>query len=107
MNLAEAFLLTTGFSYFAAAFLPVHFEKNMDPKKEKIAYLAMGTVFTALPFVDSYVANLVLGALYAGVAMYCYGGKQDWGSPENNALMTAWDLAISVACFSRLGVAVR
>lgn len=104
MNFVDSFILATAFSYLAAFSLPIQFEKKMSPITQRIIYLILWTILIlAVTFFDTYPRLWVLlGIPYSFIAVYCFGGGQDWGSTGHNLLMTAWDLAMAICCFMKL-----
>lgn len=104
MNLVDSFILATAFSYLAAFLLPIRFEKKMPLSIQKIMY---GILFIALFMAVTYFnMNVylwgILGFLYSSIAVYCFGGGQDWGSTSHNIAMGTWDLALAVCFFSKV-----
>jgi hypothetical protein len=106
MNFVDSFILVTAFSYFGAALLPFQFEKKADPFLQRVFYLAMFGVLFALIVLDVqvWIVWSILGAGYSILAVYCYGGGQDWGSTGHNLLMTGWDLALAVCLLSKISL---
>jgi Ca2+/Na+ antiporter len=104
MNLVDSFLLVTAFSYLAALILPIQFEKKMSLLAQKIMYLILFVVlFMAVAYFNTYPRLWVLlGVPYSFIAVYCFGGGQDWGSPNNNIVMAIWDLIIAICCLMKL-----
>ena len=100
MNFVDSFILVTAFSYLGAGFLPIQFDKKADPFLQRVFYLTIFGVLSALIVLNVQVWMIwgILGLVYSVLAIYCYGGGQDWGSTEHNLLMTGWDLALA-ECF--------
>jgi len=104
MNFVDSFILVTAFSYLGAGFLPIQFEKKADPFVQRVFYLAMFGALSVLIVLDVQVWMIwgVLGLGYSVLAVYCYGGGQDWGSANNNIAMATWDLALAVCFLSKV-----
>lgn len=104
MNFVDSFILATAFSYLAAFLLPIQFEKKMSPITQKIMYLILWTILIlAVAFFDTYPRLWVpLGISYSFIAVYCFGGGQDWGSTSHNIAMGVWDLALAVCLLSKV-----
>lgn len=103
MKLVDAFLVTTAVSYVAAAVLPVRPEKKMPVKTQKIGYILAGSLLALLALRENPMLSSVLGVAYGALAVASFTGLQDWGSTNQNLLMTLWDLAVSAACFTKAG----
>lgn len=104
MNFVDSFILATAVSYFAAFSLPIQFEKKMSLLAQKIMYLILCVVlFVAVTYFNTNASLWgFLGFLYSFIAVYCFGGGQDWGSTNHNIAMGAWDLALAVCFLSKV-----
>jgi hypothetical protein len=102
MNFVDSFILATAFSYLAAAVLPIQFEKKMSLIFQKVVYLLCCLFLVTTLFPPYKVPPILLGILYSFMAIYCFGGRQDWGSTEHNLLMTGWDLALAICLLSKI-----
>ncbi len=102
MNFIDAFLWVTVLSYYFAVFLPVKFQKNMGFWTQKIAWAAIGTVWTlCLTHTFHPFQWLILSGIYVVASLMSYAGIQDWGSKGHNLFMCTWDLALAVIFLSK------
>lgn len=105
MNFVDSFILATAFSYLVALVLPIQFEKKMPLRTQKVIYAFLFTLLIlGLAFPGPNISLLwgLLGLLYSFMAVYCFGGGQDWGSNGHNLFMTTWDLTLAVCFFMKV-----
>lgn len=95
MDLINAFLLVTLMAYIPAALLAKKISKTVN-------HLLIASVIGAAVYIDNAFIWAVLSAAYTCLAVGSFLGEQDWGSIEQNLLMTVWDLLVALCCLLKV-----
>lgn len=106
MEFTEAFIWMTAFAYAMASILPIQFDRTQGLRRQKFFYVVLALILGGLPayitpWLDLYY--LIMGTIYVGIGMWCYGGKQYWGSDNHNLFMCVWDFTLAICFFTKVG----
>ena len=113
MNLVDAFLLVSGVAYLVAVLLPKPIVKvpNLSGLLENCIFLFFGlSILLNLAVYDQEYVWVALGIMETVNCGLTFLGHQQWNvlwkteaSDAAQIAMWAWDLAIAVCCFMKIG----